>query len=188
MRGAIASGTADDAVDRAVLYLRPVAPRGLSEDQRRALASLRAAERRGALDRVDADRWTPPQCGTTEVLPGETPVSELLERFARWADEHDRALAPAFGALGSDVGAAIRGAVDGSSERPDRDAAAAGRPGDGVELPLTCLALWAGDELAAVYPHVDGSAVASDEDAVVATVADCLERLEAVATVDAPGA
>lgn len=189
MSGALPPGVTGEAVERAVVYLRTVAPGGVSERQRRALAALRVAAREGRLETVEADRWEHAP-STAELAPDDASVSELLVRFQRWAAREDRSVAHAFDGLGSvDAGSvsasgngeAESASASGSGEDAESDEGAAsvavhssggGEARSVVGLPLLCVALFdADDRLLAVYPHADGDTVHDVEDCIEALAA-----------------
>jgi hypothetical protein len=105
------------------------------------LSSLSAA---GAIDDVEVVTWP----NRIELSAGaQSEVAKAYERFAEWADEAGLRLAPAF-----DV--------------ESYESEFTGNSGTALVTPIAAVAVYEGDDLDAVYPHVADGEVVDVEDAI----------------------
>lgn len=144
----------DDPI-RAAVRLRPLDPSGLNPPQTEVIDHLEILTEDGLIDDLDVDIWGP-SMGLTQLDerdPAATRETETVMEFKQWADKHGYTLQPAF---------EWRSAESGEDEETQ------------VVTPLITLAVYSGEDLQAVYPHVD------DED--VWTVHDGVEALASRAT------
>ena len=142
--------TADADSVRVVLRLRTLSPAGLNPPQTEVLDRLRTLteEKDMPVTELDVDVWGT-SMGITQTErrdPAET--HETVAEFKQWADKHGYTLQPAF---------EWRAAESGEDEETQ------------ILPPLITLAVYSGEHLQVVYPHVD------DED--VWTVYDGIEAL-----------
>lgn len=139
---------------RLVLRLRTLGPSGLNPPQTEVIDRLRGLTEDGPLADLDVDVWGIAM-GITQTV-GRDPMGtrETVAEFERWATEQGCTLRPAFDWRSAD------------SEADE------GRNGL-IVTPLITLAVYDGERLRAVYPHMD-----DDE---VHTVHDGIEALESVA-------
>jgi hypothetical protein len=109
---------------------------------------LSRLERSDVVDDVEVVTWP----NRIELSAGaESRVAEAYDRFAGWADDANRRLAPAF-----DV--------------ESYESEFTGETGTALVTPIAALATYADGELVAVYPHV--------EDGDIVDVEDGIERLQ----------
>jgi hypothetical protein len=153
---------AADSDLRAVLRLRILGPSGLNPPQTKVIDRLQtlSEDKAGPLADLGVGLWGP-SMGLTQT-PDRDPVStqETMAEFTKWADAHGYTLRPAF-------------------EWRSADSADAGKKQHGqIVTPLITLAVYTGERLQAVYPHVDG------ED--VQTIHDGVEALESMAGPEDP--
>lgn len=136
---------------RAVLRLRTLGPAGLNPPQTEVLEHLQTLTEEGPIDELDVDVWG----GTMGITQTEErdPVDtrETVAEYKQWADAHGYTLRPAF---------------EWRSAEPEGE-----RKGR-IVTPLITLAVYIGEDLQAVHPHVD------DE---VNTIHDGVEALESMA-------
>lgn len=136
---------------RAVLRLRTLGPAGLNPPQTEVLDHLQTLTEEGPIDELDVDVWG----GTMGITPPEErdPVDtrETVAEYKQWADAHGYTLRPAF---------------------EWRSAAPEGERKGQIVTPLITLAVYIGEDLQAVYPHVDEE---------VNTIHDGVEALESMA-------
>lgn len=117
-------------VDGATLYVRTPAPMATEKRRETILGRLEALRVAGAIDDVTVTYWFR-QASATD---GD-PVMPSVVALEAWADDHDVSLEPAF-------------------EHHARSNWFTGTNDDVVSLPVICLALLAGGDICAVYPHV----------------------------------
>lgn len=136
-----------------VLRLRTLGPSGLNPPQIEVIDRLQTlTEEDGPLDDLDVGMWGPSMGSTQPEHRDPLSTRETVAEFKRWADAYGYTLQPAFDWPSS-----------GSTET-----------GDGqIVTPLLTLAVYTGERLKVVYPHVDG-----DE---VHTIHDGVEALESMA-------
>ena len=139
----------DDPV-RAAVRLRPLGPAGLNPPQIEVINRFETLTEDGLIDDLDVDIWGPSRGITQsdERDPAAIPETERVMEFKQWAEKHGYTLQPAF---------EWRTAESGEDEEMQ------------VVTPLITLAVYSGEHLQAVYPHV------ADED--VWTVHDGVEAL-----------
>lgn len=150
---------------RAVLRLRTLAPSGLNPPQIEVIDRIQALteDEDGPIADLDIDVWEA-SMGITHADthdPGD--VHELITEFEQWADEHGCTLRPAFKRRSAD--SAVETETEDIDNREDQDL---------IIPPLLCLAVYDGETIDAVYPHVDGEEVS--------TIHDGVEALESMAT------
>lgn len=119
------------------LYLREDVPAHAARHQQSQVDRLE-----GLTDRVTVTRWPK---RVRRWSDGE--VLDRYDEFAAWADETGADLSPFFGSRG------VYSFED-------------GRQFDALVLPVSCLAVYDGDDLAAVYPHTTDGTHYSVEDAL----------------------
>lgn len=139
---------------RLVLRLRTLGPSGLNPPQTEVIDRLQRLTEDGPIDDLDVDVWGTSMGLTRTADRDPVGTSETVAEFTRWADVHGCTLRPAFDWR--------------SAESEDADERRSGR----VVTPLITLAVYDGERLRAVYPHVD------DDD--VNTVHDGVEALESM--------
>lgn len=139
----------DDSV-RAVLRLQTLGPSGLNPPQTEVLDHLQTLSEDGPIDELDVDVWGG-SMGITQTQDHDpVDIRETVADYQQWADSHGYTLRPAF---------------DWHSAEPED-----GGKGQ-IVTPLITLAVYTGEDLQAVYPHVD------DE---VNTIYDGVEALESM--------
>ena len=137
---------------QAVVRLRTLGPSGLNPPQIEVIDRLQTLTENGPLDDLDVGMWGPSMESTQTEHRDPLDTRETVAEFKRWADAYGYTLQPAFDWHSS-----------GSTET-----------GDGqIVTPLLTLAVYKGERLKVVYPHVDG-----DE---VHTIHDGVEALESMA-------
>lgn len=144
----------DDAV-RAVLRLRTLGPSGLNPPQIEAVDRLQTLSEDGPIGELDVEVWGA-SMGITQTEDRD-PIGtrETVAEFRRWASEQGCTLRPAFEWRSA-------GSEDDGEGRHGR-----------VVTPLITLAMYTGESLQTVYPHVD--------DGDVRTIYDGIEALESMA-------
>ena len=146
--------TADSKPVQAVVRLRTLGPSGLNPPQTEVIDRLQTLteDEDGPLDDLDVGMWGPSMGSTQTEHRDPLDTRETVAKFKQWADAYGYTLRPAFDWHSSD-----------STET-----------GDGqIVTPLLTLAVYKGERLKVVYPHVDG-----DE---VNTIHDGVEALESMA-------
>lgn len=114
---------------------------------------LQRLQDQGSIESCSVHLWE-----TIEIAPGERRAEatadprEKITEFENWADEHDRTLRPGFQTR--EVNSIL---TDDTRTK--------------IVPPILCLAVYEGDSLEAVFPHIEGDRIH--------TVSDGLERLEA---------
>lgn len=122
---------------------------GARTRQRETLERVESLEESQAVEETDAHGW-PDRVRPEEASAHGVPIDE----FTAWADDRGVDLEPAF-------------------ERRVDTSSITGETRERIVLPIMCLAVYEGDSLACVAPHVDG--------VETYTVGDCLDDLEAIA-------
>jgi hypothetical protein len=84
--------TSDRAAQRAVLYIRSVAPCGINDVQQRAIERLERLVADGTLERIEYEVWG----HSVPTDHSDLRVKRQYDEFAEWADEHGYRLSPAF--------------------------------------------------------------------------------------------
>lgn len=151
--------TADSV--RAVLRLRTLGPSGLNPPQIEVIDRIQALTEGedGPIADLDIDIWGASMGINQPDARDPGSEYETITEFEQWADEHGCTLRPAF-------------------ERRSTDSAAENEANreDAITPPLLCLAVYNGETIEAVYPHVDGEEVY--------TIHDGVEVLESMTTGD----
>ena len=145
--------TANAEPVRAVLRLRTLGPSGLNPPQIKVIDRLQTLneDEESPLADLDVDVWGP-SIGITQTVDRDSvDTRDTVAEFIHWANANGYTLRPAF-------------------EWRSADSADAGE--SQIVTPLITLALYNGERLQAVYPHVNG-----DE---VNTIHDGIETLEAM--------
>lgn len=139
---------------RAVLRLRTLGPSGLNPPQTEVVDRLRTLDEEGPIADLDVDVWDG-SMGITQTGDRDPDgTRETVAEYEQWATEQGCTLRPAF-------------------ERRSGEPADDGKGRHGrIVTPLITLAIHAGEELRAVYPHV--------EDGDVRTIRDGIEALESM--------
>lgn len=147
--------TADSV--QGVLRLRTLGPSGLNPPQIEVIERLQtlSEDEDGPLDDLDVGMWGPSMGNTHTEHRDPLGTRETVAEFKRWADAYGYTLRPAF-------------------DWPSGDSVNTGT--GQIVTPLITLALYKGERLQAVYPHVDG-----DE---FYTIHDGVEALESMAGPD----
>lgn len=138
---------------RAVVRLRTLGPSGLNPPQIEVIDRLQtlSENENGPIADLDVGMWGP-SMGDTQIEhrdPGD--MRETVAEFRQWADMNGHTLRPAFEWRSID-----------STDTGERQ----------IVTPLITLALYNGERLQAVYPHVNGNEVN--------TIHDGIEALEAM--------
>ncbi|MDL5362232.1 HTH domain-containing protein [Halalkalicoccus sp. NIPERK01] len=149
--------TTNDA--RVTLRFRTLGPGGINPVQSRVIDRLQTLGETESVAELDIDVWGPSMGGWSPADRDPTGTRETVAEFEQWANDHGCTLRPALDR---------RGAGSGSDD--------GGTRGGDVVLPLLCLAIYDGETLRAVYPHVDGEEVH--------TIHDGIEVLESLAARD----
>lgn len=136
---------------RVELYLRGDTY-GTYERQKAVLDRVKGLETEGVV--ADANVDTSWQRIRTPELDSRDPAIETYEEFGEWAAENGYSLEPAF-------------------ERRQRSYLGTDTVHDVVVFPVTCLAVYEGNDLVAVFPCSDESGE------IHFTVQDCLDAFEA---------
>lgn len=139
---------------QAVVRLRTLGLSGLNPPQIEIVDRLQrlAKDENGPLDDLDIDMWGPSTGITQTERRDPVGTRETVAEFKRWADAYGYTLRPAF----------------------DWHSGDSADTGDGqIVTPLITLAVYKGERLQAVYPHVD--------DDTVHTIHDGVEALESMA-------
>lgn len=147
----------DDTTQRRVeLYVQSLAPCGTSAEQNEVVERLRDLERRDVVDHVDLTVWGDAVCldGASATVGTGRHVAERVREFHSWCENGRDSLQPFF------TWSTVESSLSGDSYRR-------------VVLPHRCLAVYAGDQLEAVYPRQSEGAVQS--------LADGLRSLEGAA-------
>lgn len=136
---------------RAIVRLRTLGPSGLNPPQTEVIERLQTLteDEASSVTDLDIDIWGV-SMGTTQT-DARDPVCirERVAEFKQWVDEQGYTLRPAF------------------EWRP----AEAENTGEGeIVTPLITLAVYEGERLQAVYPHVEGDDVCTVSDGVKALV------------------
>lgn len=136
-----------------VVRVRSIAPSGLNPPQCDVINRLQTLAERGSIADLDVDVWGP-SMGIAQNKRGPTTPRDRVVEFEQWATEHDYTLEPAFKWRSAEC------EDEGSGHREHR----------AVLTPLITLAIYDRDEqeLAAVYPHIDGEEVNTVHDGVKA--------------------
>lgn len=132
---------------RAVLRLRTMGPSGLNPPQTEIIDRLQTLSEDGPITDLDVDVWGA-SIGITQT-DDRNPVHirEMVAEFEEWASERECTLRPAF---------------EWRSAEPGDEGKRRGR----IVTPLITLAVYTGEELQAVYPHVDGDELDTVHDGV----------------------
>ena len=137
---------------RAIVRLRTLGPSGLNPPQIKVIDHLQtlSEDEDGPIADLDIGMWRP-LMGITQIEHRDpADVRETVAEFTQWADVNGYTLRPAFEWRSVDT-----------------------ETGDGqIVTPLITLAVYRGERLQAVYPHVDGN--------TVHTIHDGVEALEAM--------
>lgn len=138
-----------------VVRLRTLGPSGLNPPQIQVVERLQTLAEDGSIDELDVNCWGA-SIGITQTAERD-PVGrrDRIPEFKQWADERNYTLRPAF------------------DWRATESADTEQKPSGEIVTPLITLAVYTGDHLQAVYPHVDGENVC--------TVHDGVEALESIA-------
>lgn len=141
---------------RAVVRVRTVGPNGLNPPQIEVIDRLQTLADGGLIEELDVDVWGT-SMGITHDNRDPAGTRERVAEFEQWATEKGYTLQPAFDWRSTES------AGDGESQRRE------------IVTPLVTLAVYgeSGNDLQAVYPHVDG------ED--VWTIHDGVDTLESMA-------
>lgn len=145
---------ADSESVQAVVRLRTLGPSGLNPPQTEVIDRLQtlSEDEDGPLNDLDMGMWGPSMGSTQTEHRGPFDTRETVAEFKQWADAYGYTLRPAF----------------------DWHSTDSAETGNGqIVTPLITLAVYKGEHLKAVYPHVDG-----DE---VNTIHDGVEALESMA-------
>lgn len=145
--------TADSEPVRAVLQLRTLSPSGLNPPQTNVIDCLQtlSEDEDGPVTELDINVWGTSMGITQTADRDPVDARETVAEFRQWAEAHGYTLQPAFEWRSADT------ETDGESQ---------------IVTPLITLALYNGERLQAVYPHVNGNEVN--------TVHDGVEALEAM--------
>jgi hypothetical protein len=140
----------------AVVRVRTLGPNGLNPPQIEVIDRLQTLADGGPIDELDIDVWGT-SMGTTHDNRDPAGTRERVAEFEQWATEQGYTLRPAFDWRSDES------ADNGKSQRRE------------IVTPLITLAVYteSGNDLQAMYPHVDG------ED--VRTIHDGVEALESMA-------
>lgn len=141
---------------RAVVRVRTLGPNGLNPPQIEVIDRLQTLADGGPIDELDIDVWGT-SMGTTQDNRDPGGTRERVAKFEQWATEQGYTLRPAFDWRS--------GELTGNEESQRRE----------IVTPLITLAVYtvSGNDLQAVYPHIDG------ED--VRTIHDGVDTLESMA-------
>lgn len=133
---------------RAVLRLRTLGPSGLNPPQTEVVDRLRTLVEADPIADLDVDVWGSGMGDTRTGDRDPLDVRESVAEFERWADQEGCSLRPAF----------ERRFADSADDEEGRS----GR----IVTPLITLAVYEGERLRAVHPHVNGGEVRTIHDGV----------------------
>lgn len=139
----------DDSV-HAVLRLQTLGPSGLNPPQTEVLDHLQTLSEDGPIDELNVDVWGGVMGIRQTQDHDPVDIREAVADYQQWADSHGYTLQPAF---------------DWCSAEPEDDGK------EKIVTPLITLAVYTGEDLQAVYPHVDNE---------VNTIYDGVEALESM--------
>jgi hypothetical protein len=137
---------------QAVVRLRTLGPTGLNPPQTEVLDHLQTLTEDGPIDELDVDVWGTSMGITQTEDRDPVDTRDTVAEYKQWADAHGYTLRPAFEWR--------------SAESEDEE-------NGQIVTPLITLAVYTGEDLQAVYPHVD-----DDE---VNTIHEGVEALESIA-------
>lgn len=135
---------------RAVLRLRTLSPLGLNTPQTEVIDRLRTLTEDDPRVDLDVDVWSSSTGSRWADDPDPFDGRETVAEFEQWADE---------------AGCTLRPAFDRRPSAPRRDEE---EGAERIFTPLITLAVYDGERLRAVYPHVDGDEVRTIHDGVEA--------------------
>ena len=130
---------------RAALRLRTLGPSGLNPPQIKVIDRLQTLTENGPIAELDVDVWDAPMDPSETDIRDPEPTRDTITEFKQWADQHGYTLRPAFN---------WRSAESANNERGQ------------VITPLITLAVYTGEHLQAVYPHMDGDDVWTIHDGI----------------------
>jgi hypothetical protein len=133
--------------------LRTLGPTGLNPPQTEVLDHLQMLTEDGPIDELDVDVWGTSMGITQTEERDPVDTRDTVAEYKQWADAHRYTLRPAF---------------------EWRSAESRGERTGQIVTPLITLAVYTGDDLQAVYPHVD-------DDDEVNTIHDGVEALKSIA-------
>lgn len=134
---------------RAVLRLRTLGPSGLNPPQTEVIDRLRTLTEDDPTVDLDVDVWTSSMGSRWSDDRNQFDGRETVAEFEQWADEQGCTLRPAFDRRSATLYDEEEG-------------------GERIVTPLITLAVYDGERLRAVYPHVDGDEVRTIHDGVEA--------------------
>lgn len=139
------------------MYVRSLAPVGCRDRQDAVVDQLRDLRRRGRIDDVDLTVWGDSVCleGPNARVGAGRQIVDRIITFRRWCEDADVSIDPFF------EDATVDSSVTDECFRR-------------IVPPMMCLAIYAGEELAAIYPCVEDGETLSVEEGLTA-----LERPEA---------
>ncbi|WP_336365459.1 HTH domain-containing protein [Halalkalicoccus salilacus] len=119
---------------RVVLRLRTLGPAGLNPPQTEVLDHLQTLTEEGLIDELDVDVWGGAMGITHTEERDPVDIRETVAEYKQWADAHGCTLRPAFEWHSAESEGERRGQI---------------------VTPLITLAVYNGEDLQAVYPHID---------------------------------